>query len=79
MRADGPVVDVEKRAKELLRKEMTMVGLMKVNTVGGEDACQISVCRVQEETWLRGVQRRQDLAMCMLAWFAGEEILVIGI
>jgi hypothetical protein len=44
MRTDGPVVDVEERAEELLCKEMTMVSLMKVNTIGGEDACEISTC-----------------------------------
>jgi hypothetical protein len=75
MRADGPVVDVEERAEELLCKEMTMVSLMEVNTIGGEDACEISTCGVQEETRLGRVQRRQDLATCMLAWFAGKEIL----
>jgi hypothetical protein len=34
VRADGPVVNVEERAKELLREEMTVIGLMKVNAVG---------------------------------------------
>jgi hypothetical protein len=57
VRADGPVVNVEKRAEELLSKEITVVGLVKVNTVGREDARQIGGCQVKEKTGLRRVQR----------------------
>jgi hypothetical protein len=52
MRTDGPVIDVDEQAKELLSKEIAVVGLMEINTIGREDAGKVCSTRVKGQIGL---------------------------
>jgi hypothetical protein len=73
--SDSPVVDVEEQAEKLLSKEIAVVGMMEIDSVGGEDAGKVHLARMKRQIWLGRIQCRQNLTTSVFAWFTWKQIL----